>query len=115
MDPKISNRPVFWKVVIGSLVVGFLFYVFFVGKAGFYQVWNKSRELKEWELVVARLQAENDSLKLIISSLENDLEYVEKVAREEYGMIKKGEILYRLRDSASEKEEKQGQVPDRAE
>ena len=55
MDPKISNRPIFWKVVTGSLVIGFLFYVFFVGEAGFYQVWNKRRELKEWEVLVARL------------------------------------------------------------
>lgn len=115
MDPKISNRPIFWKIVTGSLVIGFLFYVFFVGKAGFYQVWNKRRELKEWEVLVARLQAENDSLKQVISGLENDLEYVEKVAREEYGMIRKGEILYRLRKTTPEEEEKQGSAPSSAE
>lgn len=115
MGPKISNRPIFWKVVAGFLVVGFLFYVFFVGKAGFYQVWDKRRELKEWEVLVARLQAENDSLKQVISGLENDLEYVEKVAREEYGMIRKGEILYRLRKTTPEEEEKQGSAPSSAE
>ena len=66
-------------------------------------------------LVSIRMQAENDSLKQVISGLENDLEYVEKVAREEYGMIRKGEVLYRLRKATTEKEEKQDSVPIKAE
>ena len=105
MGTRIFNKPIFWKFVIGFFVLGFLFYVFLLGKVGFYQVWDKRKELKEWEERVAKLQSENDSLRQVLSRLENDLEYVEKVAREEYGMIKKGERLYRLREAASEKKE----------
>jgi cell division protein FtsB len=103
MGAKISNKPIFWKLAIGFLVLGFLLYVFLIGKGGFYQVWHKKKELKEWEELVAKMRTENDSLKQVLSRLESDLEYVEKVAREEYGMIKKGERLYRLRELASEK------------
>ena len=37
------------------------------------------------------------------------------MAREEYGMIRKGEILYRLRKTTPEEEEKQGSAPSSAE
>ena len=105
MGAKISNKPIFWKLVTSFLVLGLLLYVFLIGKVGFFQVWDKKKELKEWEEVVANLRTENDSLKQVLSRLESDLEYVEKVAREEYGMIKKGERLYRLREFASGKKE----------
>jgi cell division protein FtsB len=38
--------------------------------------------------------------------LENDLDYVEKVAREEYGMSRKMERVYRLRPTAPQEEKR---------
>ena len=91
-----------WKFALGLLVLAFLIYAFGSGNDGLYQVWQKWRELEVAEARVAHLQAENDSLRQILWRLENDLEYVEKVAREEYGMIKQGERVYRLRKPSSE-------------
>ncbi len=91
-----------WKFALGLLVLAFLIYAFGSLNDGIYQVWQKCLELEVAEARVAHLQAENDSLRQILWRLENDLEYVEKVAREEYGMIKQGERVYRLRKPSNE-------------
>lgn len=50
-------------------------------------------EKKEVSLEVQRLQKEIEDLKHQISK-SGSLEFVERVAREEYGMIRRGEIIY---------------------
>ena len=57
---------------------------------------EKRRAVEDLQAQVAHLQAERDSLKNMLWRLENDMGYVEKVAREEYGMSKKGERVYAL-------------------
>ena len=47
---------------------------------------------------MTQLKAVNDSLRQVLWMLENDLDFVEKVAREQYGMVKPGERVYRVRD-----------------
>ena len=46
---------------------------------------------------VADLVAENDSLKRVLSLLDSDSSFVERVAREKYEMVKPGESLYLIR------------------
>ena len=58
----------------------------------------------EWEARVHRLEAQNDSLRAVLEKLETDLDYIEKVAREEYGMAKKGERIYRIQRAAKKEE-----------
>ena len=70
------------------------------GDEGLFQVLAKQRELEALRAQVASLEAANDSLRQVLWLLENDLGYVEKVAREEYGMVKPGERVYRLRPKA---------------
>jgi cell division protein FtsB len=45
---------------------------------------------------VARLRAENDSLRALVDSLENDPVMLERLARERFGLIRDGEVLYRF-------------------
>ncbi len=45
---------------------------------------------------VARLEAEIDSLAARADSLENDSTTLERIARERYGLIRDGEVLYRF-------------------
>lgn len=56
---------------------------------------------------LARLHLRVDSLAARADSLESDSATLERIARERYGMIREGEILYRFAepaDSASERE-----------
>jgi len=46
--------------------------------------------------VIAELEAEIDSLAKLARALETDPAAQERAAREEFGMIREGEILYRL-------------------
>jgi cell division protein FtsB len=66
------------------------------GDMGLVQLRERSRQLERAQQEVARLQAETDQLRLVLWQLENDLEYVEKVAREEYGMSRPTELVLRL-------------------
>ena len=42
------------------------------------------------------LEVQLDSLERLVRALENDPAAQERAAREQFGMIRKGEILYRL-------------------
>lgn len=85
-----------WRLVLVALGLVFVALLLVGGEDGFYRLWTRRRELRELEGKVATLEAENDSLRQVLWRLENDLEYVEKVAREEYGMSRQGERVYRL-------------------
>ena len=50
---------------------------------------------------VARLEQVIDSLVARADSLENDPETLERIARERYGLIRDGEVLYRFAPSDS--------------
>lgn len=54
------------------------------------------RQLGEERAAVAALRAELDSLAKAAQELETDPAVQERVAREEFGMIRPGEILYRV-------------------
>ena len=77
-------------------LIAILFLAFGRPADGLRELWRKRQELAAAEAHLAQLQADNDSLRQVLWRLENDLEYVEKVAREEYGMVKEGERVYRL-------------------
>ncbi len=46
-----------------------------------------------------QLHQENESLKKEVELLKNDLKYLEEIARKELGLIKDGELVYRLGES----------------
>jgi cell division protein FtsB len=54
------------------------------------------REAKEQRAAVAGLKAEIDSLQKVAVAVEHDPAEQERIAREEFGMLRKGEYLYRL-------------------
>ena len=59
--------------------------------------WLKLRgQLADQQEAVAVLRAELDSLSRIARALENDPAAQERAAREGFGMIRDGEILYRI-------------------
>ena len=83
-----------WLVggVIGIAIV-------FAVQGGEYSTWNwfdlRGQERQQQD-AVARLQVEVDSLTKVAEALEHDPRVQERVARESFGMIGKGEFLYKL-------------------
>ena len=97
--PRIAVRRPRWKKVLLIAILALVGYAFFERDDGLYPLGPRWQKLTETELRAARLEAENDSLRQALWLLANDLDYVEKVAREEYGMSRKEERVYRLRSA----------------
>ena len=72
----------------------FLFAIF--GSRGLVQVYKLKGEGNRIQMSNARLQEDNRKLGEQIRRLRNNKEEVEKVAREELGLVKKGEIVYQF-------------------
>ncbi|MEK6567724.1 MAG: septum formation initiator family protein [Candidatus Omnitrophota bacterium] len=73
--------------------VGILLVIFIPGYAKIQELRRKNQEL---EASVRKLQVENSAFQREKERLENDPEYLEQVGRKELGIVKKGEIAYRL-------------------
>ena len=92
-------KPSRWKPAFFIVGAVLLIYLLVTGEYGAIRLWQTDQELAEWELRVDQLETQNDSLRAILVKLETDLDYIEKVAREEYGMAKKGERIYRIQSA----------------
>jgi cell division protein FtsB len=58
--------------------------------------WTLRSNLEGEQAAVERLKAETDSLAKAATALETDSAAQEKAAREAFGMLRPGEILYRI-------------------
>ena len=82
-------------IVPAALLLG-AYWAVFGGEYSVFEV-RRARSAREAEAAeLARLQHEIDSLEALQDSLENDPGMLERLARERYGMIKDGELLYRF-------------------
>lgn len=86
-----------WKVLALSGLLAAWAYVFLVGDGGWLDLRRERARLATMESEVARLQTQNDSLRIVLERMETDPDFLEKVAREKFGMIKPGEHLYRIK------------------
>ena len=86
-----------WKVVAVLLVAAAWGYLFFGEEGGWVELQDHGARLAELEAEVARLEAKNDSMRQVLHRLKNDPAYLEKLAREQFGMARPGERLYRIR------------------
>ncbi len=72
-------------------------WIFITGEGGWLDLQVQKRQLEELQARVDRLSAQTDSLQEVLWRLRNDPEFVEQVAREDYGMVKPGERIYRIK------------------
>ena len=68
------------------------------GEYSYFDVRRADAQLEARGEELPRLQAENDSLRALIEALKSDDEALERFARERYGLVREGEVLYRLSD-----------------
>jgi len=91
-----------WKLALGLVVFSGWAYLFVAGDVGLLRLRQRQEQLADLEARVGRLEAENDSLRKVLWSLEHDPAFLERVAREELGMVKPGEQLYRVESAAGQ-------------
>ena len=100
MNTKHLN-PLYWKksflisVLIGCFVLWFAFFDSYSLMTR-YQLYSQKSDLIER---TQELEEKSAELKQKIEDLKNNPELLEKIAREEYGMRKPGETVYRIKPS----------------
>ena len=65
---------------------------------GFLAMWEKQYELAVLESGIGDVEAANAELRREIWRLLNDLEYIEKIAREELRLARPGEVVFEFAD-----------------
>ena len=83
---------------IGRYLVVFLLFMALLitfGNRGFVDNYLMSKRLAQLKLQTREITIENDELKKKILLLRSDFNYIEMIARNELGMVKKGDIVYR--------------------
>ena len=80
---------------LGLFVTGMLLFSLF-GSRGLVQIYQLTEDRDRIQMSNARLEEENKKLAAQIHRLRNNKEEVEKIAREDLGLVKKGEIVYQF-------------------
>jgi cell division protein FtsB len=78
------------------VLAGAVLAALFGGEYGVFDWLALRREERDQETAIARLTMEVDSLRRYAKRLQADRRLLEEIARGEYGMIAKGEYLYRF-------------------
>jgi cell division protein FtsB len=83
------------NLVLLSVFIALLMF-FISGPRGTYRLFSFTKQKHDLEHEIENLEYENKELQIIKDKLENDPDYIEKVAREEYKMKKKDEKVYQI-------------------
>jgi cell division protein FtsB len=84
---------------IGRYLVAFLFLMALLitsGNRGIVDNYLMSKRLAQLKSQSGMIAVESNELKGKILLLRSDLNYIESIARNELGMVKKGDVVYRL-------------------
>jgi cell division protein FtsB len=84
---------------IGRYLIVFLLFIALLiafGNNGIIDNFIMKEKLKMLKQSNSSMAGENNQLKHEISLLKNNPQHIESIARNEFGMVKKGEIVYRF-------------------
>ncbi len=84
------------RVGLGALAIGVLSFAVQGGEYGTTDLLSQKRRLAAAQASVDSLQRRVDSLAAYRKRVETDPATQERIAREEFGMVKPGEVLYRF-------------------
>ena len=86
------------KILAGVLVAILvaLQYPLWLGKGGWFRLWDLERQLEQQKETNARLRARNDAMDAEVRDLKQGYDALEERARLELGMIRKDEVFYQV-------------------
>ena len=70
------------------------------GAHGFIAMRRTQKEIEQIREQIGKLNSDNKSLSSQVNSLKTDPKAIERIAREDMGLARPGEIIYKLPDSA---------------
>ncbi len=84
------------RLILPALIALSVYFALFGGEYSVFEVRRVRAAKVELEQRLTELERANDSLRTWAEALETDSATIERLARERYGMIRGGEILYRI-------------------
>jgi cell division protein FtsB len=85
-----------WLVLLLLVLLGFLQYRLWVGDGGLAELHTLRSQIAEHEAELKRLQARNSALAAEVQNLKTGLDAIEERARNELGMIRRGEVFLQV-------------------
>lgn len=101
---KHSNSPI--SVIVCWFLIGISVLVFvnaFFGRNGIFPLFQDQEKLENLKNEVIELELSNENLQKKIFSLKNDFKVVEKIARENLGLVKSGDTVFEFIPSGKKK------------
>ncbi len=87
-----------WRILGLALITLLVHDVF--GSHGFIAMRRTQREIEQMREQIGKLNDENKSMTDQVNSLKTDPKAIERIAREEMGLARPGEMIYKLPDSS---------------
>ncbi|MCH7932901.1 MAG: septum formation initiator family protein [Gemmatimonadetes bacterium] len=88
------------RLILPVLIGLALYFALFGGEYSLFEVRRVRAERIEMEKRLVDLEQTNDCLRAWAEALQSDSATIERLARERYGMIRSGEVLYRITQPA---------------
>ena len=92
------------RIVIGGGIGCFLLLslLAMAGERGFFEVYQFNRHLQHVESRIQALEVENERMRLQVIGLRSDPYQIEKLAREDLGLVRPDEIIFEIVDGRPE-------------
>ena len=84
------------KAVLPGLLLLAVYYAVFGGEYSWFELRNARAAVAQEELELTELHRQIDSLRAWADSLQVDSVTLERIAREQFGLVRPGEVLYRF-------------------
>jgi cell division protein FtsB len=84
------------RLVMPALLVIAAYYAVFGGEYSLFELRGARASVLEERAMLERLEGQIDSLQAWADSVRSDSATLERIAREQFGMIREGETLYRF-------------------
>ena len=88
------------RLILPALIGLSVYFALFGGEYSLFEVRRVRAERIEMEKRLVDLEQTNDCLRAWAEALQSDSATIERLARERYGMIRSGEVLYRITQPA---------------
>lgn len=83
------------RTILGLAILGLAIHDVF-GPHGFLAMRRTEKEIQQFTAEMEKLNAENQALADEVTSLKSDPRLIERIAREEMGLAKPGELIFKL-------------------
>jgi len=82
--------------IIPIIAVAFILFFTIFGERGLLRIYHLNKEKQEVQLKMEVLKGDNLKLVREVDALKNDRRYLESIARKDFGMVRKNEIIYQF-------------------